>query len=392
MKVKLGVLITHPIQYFQPVFEELSSSNTINTKVFFGCKAGLKQYYDEEFRRIISWNSSPTNGFESQFITIGANTEKLSGVRGCWAGIRAAQAIMEWEADKVMIFAYTPTFITTATIWLKLFGKKSLILRADATDGAFKRSKLKQLARNILLPIYYLMFDLVIAIGSESEDHYQQRGVPETRRRKALFSSNVYFFENRIKKMKGAWSIPLDFKDRKQTISYIGKLSRRKGVLTLLSAVMDMTQDEIRKIKLLIVGSGELDDIIKKQLRKVRDLDYDIIGFVNQQEIVEYYAKSDTVVVPSIEGETWGLVVNEALQCGCRVIATDRVGASIDLLQVYPHQIIASDDASSLRKAINRTFLKKRDWADDPDRYKQIPKPSDLSSTVIQWLQKTDEK
>ena len=392
MKEKLGVLITHPIQYFQPVFEELSKNSEINTRVFFGCKAGVNQYYDEEFEKIISWNSNPTRGFESQFITNAANISGLRGIAGCWKGIQAARKIIKWDADNVVIFAYTPTFITIATVWLKVFGRKSLILRADATDGAFRRNKFKRLARNILLPAYYVLFDLVIPIGSESEEHYKQKGVPERKRRTALFSSNVCFFEKKIKEMKDKQPMPLDESKRKQTISYIGKLSKRKGVLTLLEAIKNMTDGEIRRIKLLVVGSGELKIEIQNQLKEVQELDYEMVGFINQREIIEYYAKSDTVVVPSIEGETWGLVVNEALQCGCRVIATDKVGASRDLLQAYPHEVIASNDASALREAINKGFLKERCWVDDPNRYKQIPKPSDLSDTIIQWLLKKNTK
>ena len=386
MKEKLGVLITHPIQYFQPVFEELSKNSEINTKVFFGCKAGLNEYYDEEFKKRISWNSNPTRGFESECLTNAANISELRGIKGCWKGIQAAREIIKWDAEYVLIFAYTPTFITVATVWLRVFSQKSLILRADATDGAFRRNKFKKLARNILLPAYYLLFDLVIPIGSESEEHYKRKGVPERRRRKALFSSNVYFFEKKIKEIKRLQGIPLNEKERKQTISYIGKLSMRKGVLTLLEAIKNMTKDEIARIKLLVVGSGELKIEVQNQLKKVEELDYEMVGFINQKEIVEYYMKSDTVVVPSIEGETWGLVVNEALQCGCRVIATDKVGSSRDLLQAYPHEVIASNDASALREAINRGFLKERGWVDDPNRYEQIPKPSDLSNTVIQYL------
>ena len=392
MKQKLGVLITHPIQYFQPVFEELSKKRDINTKIFYGCKAGLNEYYDEEFKKNISWDSSPTSGFESQFITDGSNIGELSGIRGAWNGIQAAQEIIKWEASNVLIFAYTPTFITVATIWLKVLGNKQLILRADATDGAFKRNIFKRMARNVLLPIYYLLFELVIPIGSESEEHYERKGIPKTKRKKVLFGSNAYFFESRLKAMGKAWSVELDGNERKQVVSYIGKLSKRKGVLTLLAAIMSMSKKEIQTIKLLVVGSGELNDIVQKQLKEVENLEYEIVGFINQREIVEYYAKSDTVVVPSIDGETWGLVVNEALQCGCRVIATDKVGASRDLLQAYPHEVIASNDASALREAINRGFRKQTYWVDDPNRYKRIPKPSDLSDTVIQWLRKSDAK
>ena len=388
MKKRLAVLVTHPIQYFQPVFQELSKNSEVDTRVFFGCKAGANEYYDEEFEKFISWNSSPTSGFESQFITNGANISGLRGIAGCWKGIQAAQKIIKWDSDNVLIFAYTPTFITAATLWLKVFGQRSLILRADATDGAFRRNNFKKLARNILLPAYYLSFDLVIPIGSESEEHYRRKGVPERKRRKALFSSNVYFFENRIREIKKLEPMPLDGSEKKQTIAYIGKLSRRKGVLTLLSAMKCMTKKEIGRIKLLVVGSGELDNEVQKQLKEVQGLDYEMIGFVNQQEIVEYYAKSDTVVVPSIDGETWGLVVNEALQCGCRVIATDKVGASRDLLQTDPHKVIESGDAIALRKAIMKEFKKDINWFDDPNRSKHIPKPSDLANTVIQWMLK----
>ena len=386
MRKKLGVLITHPIQYFQPVFEELSKNSKINTRVFFGCKAGANEYYDEEFEKLISWNSSPTSGFESQFITNTASIGELKGIAGCRKGIQAAQEIIKWGADSVLIFAYTPTFITAATLWLKVLGRKSLILRADATDGAFRRNKFKKLARNVLLPAYYSLFDLVIPIGSESEEHYKRKGVTERKRRKALFSSNVYFFENKIKEIKKLKRTSLDQSKSKQTISYIGKLSRRKGVLTLLSAIKSMRKEEIRRIKLLVVGSGELDREVQSQLKEVQELDYEIIGFVNQQEIVDYYATADTVVVPSIDGETWGLVVNEALQCGCRVIATDKVGASRDLLQTYPHEVIESGDANALRGAIIKEFRKDMNWFDDPNRYRQIPKPSDLADTVIQWM------
>ena len=386
MKKRLAVLVTHPIQYFQPVFQELSKNSEVDTRVFFGCKAGANEYYDEEFEKFISWNSSPTSGFESQFITNGANISGLRGNAGCWKGIQAAQEIIKWGADNILIFAYTPTFITAATLWLKVFGQRSLMLRADATDGAFKRNKFKKLARNILLPAYYLLFDLVIPIGSESEEHYKRKGVPERKRRKALFSSNVYFFENRIREIRKLKPMSLDEKKRKQTISYIGKLSRRKGVLTLLSAIKSMSKEEIMRIKMVIVGSGELYENIKNQLKEVQELEYEIIGFVNQQEIVEYYAKSDTVVVPSIDGETWGLVVNEALQCGCRVIATDKVGASRDILQAHPHEVVESGDASALKKAIIKEFRKDINWFDDPNRYQEIPKPSDLADTVIQWM------
>ena len=56
-------------------------------------------------------------------------------------------------------------------------------------------------------------------------------------------------------------------------------------------------------------------------------------GFMNQTELPAYYAASDIFVLPSGAGETWGLVVNEAMAAGLPVIASDMVGCVPDLIR-----------------------------------------------------------
>ena len=55
-------------------------------------------------------------------------------------------------------------------------------------------------------------------------------------------------------------------------------------------------------------------------------------GFLNQTQIVSAYVASDALVLPSDGGETWGLVVNEAMSCGLPCIVSDRVGCGPDLV------------------------------------------------------------
>src|SRR6202041_1607754 len=65
------------------------------------------------------------------------------------------------------------------------------------------------------------------------------------------------------------------------------------------------------------------------------------LGFVNQSQLPKLYKAADLMVIPS-HYEPFGLVVNEAMLCGCPVIASDRVGAVRDLVThtetgyVYP--------------------------------------------------------
>src|SRR4029077_8084461 len=66
-----------------------------------------------------------------------------------------------------------------------------------------------------------------------------------------------------------------------------------------------------------------------------------MLGFVNQSQLPAVYRAADVMVIPS-EYEPFGLVVNEAMLCGCAVIASDKVGAVRDLIfpgrtgYVYP--------------------------------------------------------
>ena len=57
-----------------------------------------------------------------------------------------------------------------------------------------------------------------------------------------------------------------------------------------------------------------------------------MVGFLNQQRIATAYAAADALVLPSNGGETWGLVVNEAMACGVPAIVSDQVGCAPDLI------------------------------------------------------------
>ena len=73
----------------------------------------------------------------------------------------------------------------------------------------------------------------------------------------------------------------------------------------------------------------ELEKYIKENnLRNVH-----FVGFKNQTELPQYYAMADIFVLPSGIGETWGLVVNEAMCFGLPVIISDMVGCGKDLVK-----------------------------------------------------------
>jgi glycosyltransferase involved in cell wall biosynthesis len=79
------------------------------------------------------------------------------------------------------------------------------------------------------------------------------------------------------------------------------------------------------------------------------------LGFVNQSQLPAIYASADVMVLPS-EYEPFAVVVNEAMLCGCPVIASDRVGAAQDLIApVCPEFIFPCGDVEALAALLSRS-------------------------------------
>ena len=66
-----------------------------------------------------------------------------------------------------------------------------------------------------------------------------------------------------------------------------------------------------------------------------------LVGFRGQAELADYYGLATVFVLPS-ERESWGLVINEAMNAALPIVASDRCGAARDLVRpgrngaVYP--------------------------------------------------------
>jgi glycosyltransferase involved in cell wall biosynthesis len=134
------------------------------------------------------------------------------------------------------------------------------------------------------------------------------------------------------------WNLPKHF------ILFAGRLVEAKGVEDLFSALALLGD---KAPVLVVAGTGPLAD----QLPQLADIRH--VGFVQQHELIELLALADWTVVPS-HVEPWGVIVNEALACGCPVITSDAVGAAEDLITdgvngrvVPPHDPVALATALS---------------------------------------------
>jgi glycosyltransferase involved in cell wall biosynthesis len=118
---------------------------------------------------------------------------------------------------------------------------------------------------------------------------------------------------------------------------YVGRLTEKKGVTYLIEA-MGLLHNDISEGKLLIIGSGELEGSLRKQVAALNlNNQIEFVGSLTNKELPAYYASADIFIGPSIEAkngdkEGFGLTFVEAAMSGCLVIGTN-VGGIGDIIQ-----------------------------------------------------------
>jgi len=115
------------------------------------------------------------------------------------------------------------------------------------------------------------------------------------------------------------------FNDDKLNILYVGRLEERKGVSHLIEAYARLRQDR-DNIRLIIVGGGPLEAKLRNQVENQKVADVCFQGQVPSCDLPGYYGSADICSFPSGHGESFGIVVLEAMASGRPVVAGDNPG------------------------------------------------------------------
>jgi phosphatidylinositol alpha-mannosyltransferase len=106
------------------------------------------------------------------------------------------------------------------------------------------------------------------------------------------------------------------------TLSFLGRLDEpRKGLAVLLRA-WPAIHAAAPGSRLLIAGRGDIDEIRKGIPRDHRDA-VTFLGGVSDADKAAMLASSDVYVAPHIGGESFGIVLAEAMAAGVPVVASD---------------------------------------------------------------------
>ena len=141
------------------------------------------------------------------------------------------------------------------------------------------------------------------------------------------------------------------FLDEKINILFVGRIEKRKGLIYLLKAYK-ILEKKYQNLRLIVVGEGKLrqkcQDFVKKH--KLKNVIFE--GEIESSEVPHYYTTADIFVAPAIFGESFGIVLLEAMASGCPVVAFANQGYKRILKDEGARFLVKPMDFKSLAQKI----------------------------------------
>lgn len=326
-KIKLAIICSHPIQYYVPVFQVLAKD--VILKVFY--TAVKTNNYDPGFKRIVIWDLPLLDGYDYQFTQTSA----------------AIREISKFNPQALLIYGWSPN--NHLRIMMHFKNKLPVFFRGDSTTlnkGWF----LKEILRTIILTFIYKHIDCALYVGTNNKTYFQKYGLQENQLR---------FVSHSIDNNRFAQPHPLnvrtklDIKECDILILYAGKFEHVKNLALLIKVFKTLKIDHTH---LLLVGDGALAKDLKSQSGHSTNIHF--MNFQNQCTMPSVYQACDLYCLPS-KSESWGLSINEAMAASKAILASDKVGSAVDLVNKSNGSIFKSGCAKDLEDKLRQLLTSK---------------------------------
>jgi glycosyltransferase involved in cell wall biosynthesis len=350
MKKKLAIISSHPIQYNAPLFGMLARSDMLEIKVFYTWSQSRDSLFDKDFGKTIQWDIPLLDGYSSEFVE---NVSKNPGP-GSFRGIVCPslnRLIREWGAQALLVFGWNYQSHFKAMRYFK--GKIPVWFRGDSTL-LDETNGPKQALRRMFLHYIYSYTDFAFYVGENNRQYFLKHGFRENRLFFAPHAIDNHRFgdpSGRMHLEAERWRNSLGIAASDIAILFVGKFEPKKNPLLLIRAALQLDKPGVHYV---FVGNGALENQMKELAKDKKQFHF--IPFQNQSLMPSVYYMSDILALPSQgPGETWGLVVNEAMACARAVLVSDKCGCATDLVRPGENgYILSSGNPGQCMELLNR--------------------------------------
>lgn len=272
--------------------------------------------------RDASWYGSENASFKTVFL----NGIPLGNESGF--SIKVIKYLSSNKFERIIIAnPTTPTGIV-ALLYCRWFGIPFVIQSEGGFQGSGKG--LKERFKKYLMEKaeYYLT-----GMGGEN-DYFLKYGATADKLKPYPFSSltqkDLAEVRNLLSVSKAELKEALGMREEHIIIS-VGRFSYLEGYGKGYDILMRMAERSDKNIGFYIIGDEPTEEFKTwKEEKKLSHVHF--LPFKARAELAKYYVASDVFVLLS-RGDTWGLVVNEAMSYGLPVVSSDKCVAGIELVE-----------------------------------------------------------
>lgn len=109
------------------------------------------------------------------------------------------------------------------------------------------------------------------------------------------------------------------------TLLFVGRFEPRKGLEPLLRGFVSLAERH-PQVRLLVVGDGPQAERCRSLVPEPLRNNVRFLGRVSDEDLAACYASADLFVAPALGGESFGIVLLEAMAAGCAIVASDIPG------------------------------------------------------------------
>lgn len=363
-RIRLGVFVPSPIYYHVPMYRLLSAYPQLDFTAVFASSEGARPL-DGGYGRPVSWGIDVLDGYRSVFLHKAA-VNKGADDRPFWTPreIDIIPTLLAHHFDVLWLHGYNSLTHVIARLVSGSLGSR-VLFREEQTllePRPFLKTVIKEVGLRALFAGCRGLY-----IGSNNYAWFRHYGIPTDRMHPVPYCvDNSRFQEaaNRLAGGKARIRQALGISPQSgPVILTVCRLIDKKQPQFLLEAFRRLRQR--RQCTLVFVGTGHLEDVLRSTVARENIPDVVFAGFLDQTQVANAYVCADIFVLASKTKETWGVVVNEAMNFGLPIVVSDKVGCAKDLVAhsrngfVVPSTSIAALEGS-LDQLVTSEQLRKR--------------------------------
>lgn len=356
MSIKLLIFQSHPIQYFSPLYKEMAKS--IEMEVVYYSDATVQPSYDKGFGQTIHWDIPLLEGYRYSFLKNYSFSKSMDCKWYNAINFAILKKIKTASSQVVLINGWSYFSDWMVIFSAKLF-KKEIWVRADNPLSQEQKKGIKAVLKKFVLrKLLFPHIDKFLYVGKESKAFFEFYGAKQN---KLIYTphavDNTFFqhqhsiLEARKSEIKKHLGIPIPSK----IILWSAKMISKKRPFDILRAFELL---HLKEVHLILLGDGALRTDLENYIELYSITKVHLKGFINQSFISQYYSIADIFVLTSGFGETWGLVVNEAMNFKLPIIVSDACGCAKDLVEDGGNgDIYTLGDITTLRSMLQKYLV-----------------------------------